>query len=104
MGLLGVFFLAVAAVCCLGHHAWAVEGREGVIDGRNLADFDGTGRIDSLENDQIVINDMQKRLSPRVEYYRQGRIKTKRSSFSIGAKVGYIANSKGEIISLWLLR
>jgi hypothetical protein len=99
--MVGVFLLTIGMSLCIDHHAWA---REGIIDGSNPADFEGVGHIDSLKDDLIVINDMQKKLSRNATFYKQGRIQTKRSSFSVGAKVGYITNSKGEIISLWLLR
>jgi len=86
------------------YHIWAGEDREGVIDGRNLANFSGTGKIDSLKDDHIVIDDTTKRLSHHVKYYRKGGIQVRGSYFKVGTKVGYVTDSKGKIISLWLLR
>jgi len=102
-GVPGVFLLTFLALSCTCNLARAEDGREGIIDGRNPADFSGTGRIESLEKDRIVINDTPYRLSPRVKYYKQGRKKMSRSSFKEGTYVGYVTNSKREIVSLWLI-
>ena len=65
--------------------------------------FDGTGRIDSITIDQIVINDTQYRLSPNAKFATPKRKHALRSWFRVGNYVGYITNGKYEIISLWLI-
>jgi hypothetical protein len=99
-----IVLITVCMLSCIGYQVSAGEGREGIINGRNLSDFEAVGHIDSLKDDLIVIDDLQKRLSPDVQYYRQGGIRIRRSSFRAGAKVGYVTNTEGEIIALWLLR
>jgi len=66
--------------------------------------FDGTGRIDRIAKDEIVINDCWYGLSPFVEFATPNRKHASRSGFRAGDFVGYIINSKKEIISLWLLK
>ena len=102
-GVPGFFLLTFLALSCMCNLVRAEDGREGIIDGRNPADFNGTGRIESLEKDRIVINDTPYRLSPRVKYYKQGRKRMSRSSFKEGTHVGYVTNSKREIFSLCLI-
>jgi hypothetical protein len=65
--------------------------------------FDGTGRIDRITVDQIVINDTLYRLSPYAEFATPTRKHASISSFRVGNRVGYITNEKREIISLWLI-
>ena len=101
---LSIIFLTTVAVFWPGHSAWAEADSEGVIDGRDLSVFEGVGHIDRLGEDEIVIDDLQKKLTSRVKYYRVGRKHVNRSAFKVGDRVGYIANSRGELVSLWLLR
>jgi hypothetical protein len=65
--------------------------------------FDGTGRIDRLTVDQIVIDDTLYRLSPYAEFATPTRKQVLRSSLHVGNRVGYLTNEKHEIISLWLI-
>ena len=66
--------------------------------------FDGTGRIDRIAKDEIVINDCWYGFSPFVEFATPKRKHASRSQFRPGNFVGYTINSKKEIISLWLLK
>ena len=65
--------------------------------------FDGTGRIDRITVDEIVINDTLYRLSPNAKFATPKRKHALRSWFRVGNYVGYITNGKYEIISLWLI-
>jgi len=65
--------------------------------------FDGYGRIGSITADDLVIGDCYHKLSPFVKYATPTRKYAFRSQFRAGDFVGYIKNSKQEIISLWLL-
>lgn len=103
LGLLVPAVLIAILLCWPGQDARAGQDLEGVLDGRNLKNFDGVGRIDRVKDDQIVINDSLHRLSRHVKYYRQGRKKVGKSFFRPGARVGYVTNGKGEIISLYLI-
>jgi len=95
-----IIVLACSACCWAVFPAWAEDG---LIDGRNLADFEGVGHIDRMEGDTMVINDCQMKLAPNASYYKQGRRKIKKSSFAVGSKVGFLTNRRGDITSLWLL-
>ena len=66
--------------------------------------FNGTGRIDRITVDQIVINDTLYRLSPNAEFATPTRKHASTSSFRVGNRVGYITNENREIISLWLIK
>lgn len=103
-GALGMMLLTMSALLCLGYSASAEATSEGIIDGRDLSVFEGVGHIDRLGEDEIVIDDLQKKLTSKVKYYRVGRKPVNRSAFKVGDRVGYIANSRGELVSLWLLR
>jgi hypothetical protein len=76
---------------------------ENFITGRSLSDFDGVGHIDSMEEDQLVIDDCSRKLPSGVKYYKPGPIKIPAAAFSVGSRVGYVENRNGQIISLWLL-
>ena len=65
--------------------------------------FNGTGRIDRITADEIVINDTLYRLSPNAEFATPTRKHASTSSFRAGNRVGYITNENHEIISLWLI-
>ena len=93
----------VALVTCFGFSGWAAESSEGIVTGRNPSEFNGAGRIDRIEGDQLVINDSVKQLSSDVKFYRPGRTPVKRSVFKPGVKVGYVTDARGRIVSLWQL-
>jgi len=65
--------------------------------------FTGTGRIDRIAADQIVIDDTLYGLSPNAEFATPTRKHASRSSFRVGNRVGYITNENRKIISLWLI-
>ena len=65
--------------------------------------FDGWGRIDRIAEDEVVIDDRSWPLSAFVEYHSPTAMNVSRYLFSSGNLVGYLMNSKREIISLWLI-
>lgn len=65
--------------------------------------FDGTGRIGRITMDEIVINDSLYRLSPNAEFATPTRKHALRAWFHVGNRVGYVTNTRHEIISLWLI-
>ena len=65
--------------------------------------FDGTGRINRIAMDEVVIDDLLYRLSPYAEYATPTDRHALRAWFRVGNRVGYITNQKHEIISLWLI-
>ena len=92
------FLLPVPATCAKG------QGEKARALPQHYPDkFDGTGRIDRITVDQIVINDTLYRLSPNAEFATPTRKHAWRSSFRVGNRVGYITNEKREIISLCLI-
>ena len=66
--------------------------------------FDGTGSIDRIAKDEIVINDCWYGFSPFVKFATPKRKHAARSQFRPGHFVGYMVNSEKQIISLWLLK
>ena len=66
--------------------------------------FDGEGRIDSIGKDGIVIDDRSFGFSPFVQFSTPTRKRASRSQFRSGDLVGYMANQKKQIESLYLLR
>ena len=65
--------------------------------------FSGTGRINRIAMDEVVIDDSLYRLSPYAEYATPTDRHALRAWFQVGNRVGYITNEKHEIISLWLI-
>jgi hypothetical protein len=65
--------------------------------------FDGTGRINRIAMDEVVIDDSLYRLSPYAEYATPTDRHALRAWFQVGNRVGYMTNEKHEIISLWLI-
>ena len=66
--------------------------------------FNGYGHIDSIERDNIVIDDSFYRLSPDVQYNTPTVKNASKAFFRVGDRVGFLTNSEDEIISLWLLK
>ncbi len=99
IGILGVLLVTVYTLPSILPEARGGEGKA-----RFAVQFNGTGRLDKIDKDYIVIDDRLIRFSPLARFYKGTRTTTTRSSFGVGANVGYVINSKGEIISLWLLR
>lgn len=65
--------------------------------------FHGMGRIDSITEDQIVIDEHQIRLSPSVVYNTPMEKNVPRELFTPGQKIGYILDSTNRIKSIWLI-
>ena len=65
--------------------------------------FDGSGRIDRIAADEVVINDSLFGLSPEVEYHTKITRNASSAWFKEGKFIGYITNSRREIVSLWLI-
>lgn len=81
-----------------------MQGEEGfVLPEYYPARFDGTGRINRIAMDEVVIDDLLYRFSPLVEYATPTDRHALRAWFRVGDRVGYITNEKDEIISLWLI-
>jgi hypothetical protein len=67
------------------------------------ASFDGSGRIDRLAADEVVIHDILFKFSPEVEYHTRTTQNASSAWLKEGQFVGYITNSRREIVSLWLI-
>ena len=67
------------------------------------ARFDGGGPIDRITEDEAVIGDMLWKLSPDVRYHTPSIENASSAWFKEGKFVGYITNSRREIVSLWLI-
>jgi hypothetical protein len=99
-----VLFIVSSAIPARVAHAQRRVKGEWVLPKHYPDGFDGMGHIDRIAKDEIVIDDVLLRLSPSVTYRTP---KTKHSTsahFSPGNLVGYLKNSEGEVISLWLIK
>lgn len=67
--------------------------------------FDGSGRINRIAADEVVINDILFKLSPEVEYHTRTTQNASSAWLKKGQIVGYInsSSSRREIVSLWLI-
>jgi hypothetical protein len=84
------------------------QARQGFKEGSAIPEhypnkFDQIGRVDRIATDEVVINDCLFRLSLDVEYHTPTTKHASRTWFKVGKFVGYIINSKREIVSLWLI-
>ena len=66
--------------------------------------FDQIGNVDRIALDEVVINDCLFKLSPDVEYHTPSIENASSAWFKEGKFVGYITNSRREIVSLWLIK
>ena len=65
--------------------------------------FEQIGRIDRIELDEAVINDCLFKLSPGIKYHTPSIENASSAWLKKGKFVGYITNSRREIVSLWLI-
>jgi len=65
---------------------------------------EGSGVIDYIDGDRIIIDDSAYKLSELVVYYKDYSLQEQVSSsrFKVGKMVGYTVHTDGEIIELWL--
>lgn len=100
---LAVFFLSTAIPASVSHAQTRVKG-EWVLPKYYPDGFDGWGRIDRIESNKLVIDDTVLKLSPSVTYRTPTDKYATSGYFSPGDLVGFLLDSKGEIISLWLIK
>ena len=65
--------------------------------------FDGSGLINRIAADEVVINDTLFKLSTEVEYHTRTTQNASSAWLKEGQFVGYITSSRREIVSLWLI-
>ena len=65
--------------------------------------FHGWGKIGYFEGNEIVINDMDYRLSNSVKFHTPEHELASRYEFSVGKLAGFLFDENGEIVSLWLI-
>ena len=105
----GTVILVLTLLICFSvavgiRYAGAEEEKgEGYKTGNSLTDFSGIGYIESLDENNWVINDCAREITSSVKYYKPGPKKISKSAFSEGSRVGYVEDGNGRIISLWLL-
>ena len=68
------------------------------------AGFDGYGNINRIATDEVVIDDSLMRLSPSVNYATPENVVALMGDFAEGDLVGYLTNSKKEVVSLWMIK
>ncbi|RJR22612.1 MAG: hypothetical protein C4582_06355 [Desulfobacteraceae bacterium] len=65
--------------------------------------FDGVGRVERVEGEEIVINDCMFRLSPRFTLATRVSHHAPKELLKVGDLVGFKKNSSREIVSIWIL-
>ena len=65
--------------------------------------FDNIGTIDSLTDQEAVIDDTLYRMSPYATYHMPGTRAVSRTRFKTGDMVGSLITADGEIESMWLI-
>jgi hypothetical protein len=96
-------FLASMALPAGVVHAFQGFKEGSVIPEHYPNKFDQIGRVDRIARDEVVINDCLFKLSPAIRYHTPSIENASRAWFKEGKFVGYITNSKREIVSLWLI-
>jgi len=102
--------LAMMAASALGGTASSVSGAESILsEGSPLPShypqrFDGIGRIDRIDRDEIVIDDTLHGLSGDVRYATPESRHGSSAAFKPGRYVGYMENPRRQITSLWLIK
>ena len=66
-------------------------------------EFDGFGRVDRIEGDEIVINDRLLRLSSRYTFSTKRSQRAAREILKAGDMVGFTIGSDGLVAALWLI-
>ena len=89
--------------------AGVVQALQGFKDGGVIPEhypnkFDQIGRVDRIALDEVVINDCLFKLSLDVKYHTPSIENASSAWFKEGQFVGYITNSRREIVSLWLIK
>jgi hypothetical protein len=64
--------------------------------------FDGGGRIDRIDRDEIVISDRLFYLASKVRHHSETGRRISAASFKEGKIIRFKLNKKREIVSLWL--
>ena len=65
--------------------------------------FHGWGRIGYFEGNELVINDMDYKVSPHATFHTPDDDYATRYIFTPGKIAGFLFDSNNEIISLWLI-
>ena len=65
--------------------------------------FHGWGRIGYFEGNELVINDMDYRISPRATFHTPDDDYASRYIFKPGKLVGFLFDKDDKIISVWLI-
>jgi hypothetical protein len=76
---------------------------EMVLPSHYPSEFDGFGRVDRIEGDEIVINDRLLRLSPRFTFSTKTSQRAAREILKVGDMVGFKKGSDGQVVSIWFI-
>lgn len=101
---LALFFLIQAIISSSLGHAQGRVKPEVVLPKHYPHGFDGYGLLQRIENREVVIDDQLLKLSPNIVYHTPTRLNASRAYFRPGDLVGFLRDSKKEIVSLWLIQ
>ena len=65
--------------------------------------FDERGKIDIIADDVLVVDDTAFKLSGNVIYNTPHNTYAQKSQFNVGDLIGLKLNSRGQVISVWLI-
>jgi hypothetical protein len=100
---LALFFLSTVIPATVRYAQSRVKG-EWVLPKFYPDGFDGWGRIDSITEDTVVIDDTAIKLSPSIVYRTPTNRHATSAHFKPGNLVGFMTNGSDEIVSLWLIK
>ena len=103
----GIALALIIAGICLPTGVSAGERKirgEWILPDNYPQGFDGYGYINRLAAIEVVIDETLFKLSPAVTYTTPISLMAVSKDFTEGDLVGYITNSKQEIVSLWLIK
>ncbi len=67
-------------------------------------DFSARGQIDRIGDGEIVIDDGLFKVDSGVRFNRPNNLGTTIKRFSVGERIGFIVDKKGNLKSVWLLK
>ena len=106
--ILGLILAFSLCICGMGVQSLASPAQGIDTQRMSLPDYypkwlDGSGHIDRIGDEDIVIDDHYFPLAKRVRCATLKNSHVKKSSLREGVLVGFVTNDRGEIVSLWTL-
>jgi len=98
-----VLIVVIALFWIIPQITSSAEGEKPIYPGYPLS-FDGTGSLDGMSKDKIVVNDGSFMLASDAIFNQPDFLNSGPKGFRTGDTIGFVLNSKGEIESVWLIQ